>query len=744
MRSAALIAARYRAARSAAWVVLVGNALALVGALLHPGANGLPPAGVLAGTLLVSAGLAYFVHRNARGAEPLLVTLSALGIPLLIQEPFVSARTALAILVPAALAALVSSPAIVIAAAVTPVLVMVLRAGGPSPYLDASYLTIYAMIVALIVAGQKTMETAMAHGLKTAGLFDALAKETNEVITIAAPGEDADLAETKYVSPSITRVLGYGLGEPVSLRWADTVHPDDIERVAAMSREIRRVEGTSATGQFRMKHRDGSWRTMVTRGTNLSSHPYVGGVLSTFVDVTELVADREAAELRLEHEARHDAATGLPNRRQLAGELARAIERAKSGAPSSLLFIDIDGFKIVNDSLGHEFGDKLVLQVANRILPALDGDASIFRFGGDELAVLTELPVALATDAAERVVVATRSAFRVDGRDVFVTVSIGLVEVRAEHLRPDDVLREADVAVQRAKERGKNRAEAFDSALRERAERRHDVEQALRGALAKGEFRVVFQPKVSAHDRRPTGFEALLRWTSPTLGVVHPTEFIPLAEETGLIVPIGRWVLDQACERLRGWKRRAPQLAGLKLAVNLSGRQLYGGERFEEDVRAILEARGIAAWDLELEITESVLLTNAEQSVERLQRLKKLGVKLGIDDFGTGYSSLSYLRRFPVDVLKVDRAFVVGLGSSKEDTAIVHLILTLAQALGLETVAEGVETEAQLQELAQLGCDQIQGFHVARPLEADQVETYLDHAFRVSPPSIPPASAILS
>jgi diguanylate cyclase (GGDEF)-like protein/PAS domain S-box-containing protein len=728
-RPAALRLAQTRAAQWAAWVAAVGAGIAAIFEVVSARPLGMSASWGVPALFVVSLALAIAIHRGISAARYVLAWLAAFAFPFFLGEPFVNERTAIAPLASAAVAALVAGPRTVLLAAVAPIVILVARADGPSPYLNAGYLLTFSVIVALLFGVQKTMLTAMERATASSALFDALARETNEIITIAGPGKDGNDAGMKFVSPSVTRVLGFPEDEPQNLPWADVVHPEDIERIAKMSTHIRSAPGTSGTGQFRMRHKEGGYRWMIARATNLLHHPQVQGVLSTFVDVTSLVEERENVEKQLEREARHDQATGLPNRRLLRERLTQAIEAAKTGAPWTLLFFDIDGFKLVNDSLGHDYGDKLVLAIAERMRPSVGESGTIFRFGGDELAVLCEQDDTAAAALADSIKVSMRHPFSIDERDVFVTVSVGVAAVRADHDRPESVLGDADVAMYRAKERGRDCVEIFDEKLRVRAKRRHEMEQALRCALENGELRLVFQPKVLAVEGRLVGFEALLRWSSTKLGNIGPQDFIPLAEETGLIVPIGKWVLERACAELQSWKIRSPRLAGLKMAVNLSGRQLLGQEDFAAQVKAILAKYDVNPWDIELEVTESVLMTNAAKSVERLRQLKDLGVKIAIDDFGTGYSSLSYLRKFPVDVIKVDRSFVTGLGTSREDSAIVHLIVTLAQALGLGTVAEGVETDPQLAELRALGCDQVQGYLVAQPLEIADADAFIERAF---------------
>jgi len=736
----ALQSAQDKAGRYAAWVSVAANVLGIGIGLHSPDGHlwrhGFPPAFELAVTLVPTVTFAIFLTRGSRWARFALVWLWAIAIPLLLREPFITDRTAIALFIPAALAALLAGPRTLLAAATLPIAILIARGGADSAYLNVGYLGAYACMTALVFGAHRTLLLATEQASRSSGLFEALARETNEIITITGPGKDGDAAGMTYVSPSVTRVLGYPVDVPKALGWGEVIHPDDVAKIAKMSETIRSAPGLSGTDQFRMRHHEtGEYRWMVARATNLLHHPPVSGVIATFVDVTDLVLEREAIATRLEDDARHDRATGLQNRRMLGEHLPERIAGAKSGKHASLLFLDIDSFKVVNDSLGHDFGDKLIVSVAERMRPELAEGDELYRLGGDELAVLTLLDVAAASELANKIVSAVRRPFHIEDRELFVTVSVGVTSVRADHDRAEAVLRDADVAMYRAKERGKNRVEIYDDELRVTAERRHDLEQALRRALADGEFRLVYQPKVSASDGRLNGFEALVRWNSARLGQIMPIEFIPLAEETGLIIPIGRFVLDQAAKQLRIWQKRSPKLAGLKMAVNLSGRQLLNHDDFTAEVKQILEAHDVPPWDLELEITESVLMTNAEKSISRLLQLKKLGVKIGIDDFGTGYSSLSYLRRFPIDVIKVDRAFVNGLGTSREDTAIVHLVVTLAQALGLETVAEGVEAEEQLAELRALGCDQVQGYLVSRPLEVADADAFIERAFHLDSPA---------
>jgi diguanylate cyclase (GGDEF)-like protein/PAS domain S-box-containing protein len=453
------------------------------------------------------------------------------------------------------------------------------------------------------------------------------------------------------------------------------------------------------------------------------------GRMEFFSAVMHDISERKQFESALAHQATHDPLTGLPNRTLLLDRLGVAVDRAiRLGGRIAVLFLDLDHFKVVNDSLGHALGDHLLVAISERLKVALRPGDTIARFGGDEFVVLCEdlhgRPDAV--HIADRVSEAVSGPFMIDDAEVFVGMSIGIAF--PDHLDPDldpaTLIRDADAAMYRAKERGRGRWEIFDNAMRASAVDRLDIENALRRALERRELRVFYQPVIDLTDGEITGVEALLRWEHAERGLLLPGDFIAVAEETGLIVPVGTWVLEQACRQLTRWHHAVPDLAPLRLAVNLSGRQL-GHPNLVDDLGAVLAETGVDPSRIELEITESVLMDDVEMSSETLVRLKALGVQLAVDDFGTGYSSLSYLRRFPVDLLKVDRSFVGGLGSDPSDSAIAAAVITLAGTLGLQAVAEGVETAEQLAELRRLGCDRAQGFLLARPAPGDAVAELL-------------------
>jgi diguanylate cyclase (GGDEF)-like protein len=426
----------------------------------------------------------------------------------------------------------------------------------------------------------------------------------------------------------------------------------------------------------------------------------------------------------MRHQSLHDALTGLPNRALLFDRVEHAFGRAaRFGFGVAVLLLDLDGFKTVNDSLGHQAGDELLIEVGSRLTDVVRTSDTVARLGGDEFVVLAEVESdEEAFEIAERIAQVWEKPFAVASGEVFCSASVGIA-VGGEAQAPAKMLREADAAMYRAKAGGRGRSEMFDEAMRRDAFERLRTESDLRRALERDEFRVLYQPIFDTATLRPIAVEALVRWQHPTRGVVGPVEFIPLAEETGLIAPLGRWVLEHALAEVAGWAERFPDVP-MRVAVNVSGQQLARPE-FLHEVRAALEASNLPPERLGLEITESILIKESGSPRSTLEALREIGVKVLIDDFGTGYSSLARLKRFPLDVIKIDRSFVAGVGAEDEDTAIVAAIVEIARSLGLQVVAEGVEGEVQLQRLRELGCHAVQGYLFSGPLHGDAFAAFL-------------------
>jgi diguanylate cyclase (GGDEF)-like protein/PAS domain S-box-containing protein len=442
--------------------------------------------------------------------------------------------------------------------------------------------------------------------------------------------------------------------------------------------------------------------------------------------------ERRISDDQLRHRVLHDALTGLPNRIQFIETLNKALVRATdSGAPVGVLFLDLDHFKLINDSLGHHKGDELLRAIAPRLNAHLRPGDAVARFGGDEFGILVEQ----LTDEREALAIAERvnrafdHPFQLSGVEHYIAASVGIAvaEPGEPEADADSLIRDADAAMYRAKERGRGRCELFDAEMRAGAVRRLEIERELRHALERDELVLRYQPIVALRTGEVTGVEALLRWQHPERGVLDPGEFIPVAEDSGLIEPIGRWVMEQACRQTLIWHDERPDARPIAVSVNLSARQVTHRD-LTAAVSEILTRTGLDPEHLHLEITESVLVEEHGIATSTLEALKELGVSLVLDDFGTGYSSLAYLNRFPLDVLKIDRSFTEALGVEAERTAIVEAIIGMARALSLEVVAEGVENEAQASELRRLGCDWAQGFWFARPMAAQQVSNLLAEA----------------
>jgi diguanylate cyclase (GGDEF)-like protein/PAS domain S-box-containing protein len=455
------------------------------------------------------------------------------------------------------------------------------------------------------------------------------------------------------------------------------------------------------------------------------------GTLQGYQGIIHDITERKRAAEQLAYGALHDALTGLPNRTLLVDRLEHAAERVRRGDHflSAVLFLDLDRFKVVNDSLGHGLGDRMLLECARRLEDALRPGDTLARFGGDEFTVLLEGisgPLE-ATHLAERLLAAVAQPFTLDGHEIFATASIGIALSATGQEDADELLRNADAALSRAKVLGKNRLEVFDRGMHAEAMARLRLETDLRRALERGEFRLVYQPIVSLDTGTIDGFEGLLRWRHPERGMVPPGAFIPVAEETGLILPLGRWVVDECCRQMQRWTRAGH--TRLALSVNLSARQFAEPDLADYLARSLATC-GISPERFRLEITESVLLEHAEPAVGTLLRLRDMGIVLCMDDFGTGYSSLGYLHRFPLDVLKIDRSFVSRMDRDARSAQMVHAIVNLARNLRVRVVAEGVETPEQLAALRGMGCDQAQGFLFAEPLAEEPAGRLLESGAR--------------
>jgi diguanylate cyclase (GGDEF)-like protein len=436
-------------------------------------------------------------------------------------------------------------------------------------------------------------------------------------------------------------------------------------------------------------------------------------------------AARDTLEADLRHLAYHDELTGLANRALLQERVGLALAGlAGTGRTVALCFGDLDGFKAVNDSLGHHVGDSVLARVADIISANVRPGDTVARMGGDEFAVLMPdvRDQGIAVDIAQRIVVALDDDLGAKGTQSGISMSIGLT-ITDSATNPEELIGEADAAMYEAKSRGRNRIEVFDPSMRARLTERIEVTNGFRGALERGEFHLLYQPVLALDSMRVCGFEALARWDHPVLGPVPPSTFIPLAEETGFIVPLGRWALDEATRQLAEWSDATSW--GLRMAVNLSRRQLTS-PGLADDVRRAISAAGIDPAQLALEITENVLMDDPERATVALAELRAIGIAIAVDDFGTGYSSLSYLQRFPMDILKIDRAFIEPLNRSEPaSTALVSTIIGLAHTMGLDVVAEGIERPDQLERLVELGCSKGQGFLMARPLDVGDAAAFL-------------------
>ncbi|MEU4237667.1 EAL domain-containing protein [Actinoplanes sp. NPDC026619] len=539
--------------------------------------------------------------------------------------------------------------------------------------------------------------------------FRALVEQSTDSLAVL----EAD-STVRYQSESVQRIFGYPASALIGRPFVELAGRKVGGRVQAAIDEVKDTPGATTVFEITLYHADGQPRLAEMTITNLLHDEHIRGLIFNTRDVSD------AAELQnqLRQEAHYDVLTGLVNRAGFRERLAEAVARNKPG-DVAILLLDLDGFKEINDSLGHDAGDHLLVHVAERIRRRLPAPKVVARVGGDEFAVIVE--AGQARDEAELVAMELLAALAepidVDDRELHIGAAIGIA-TSGDCLDADQLLRDADLAMYRAKDAGGGGYATYHPSMHDALAGRLELATDLRLALERDELVLHYQPNVDLNTGEIIGFEALVRWQHPTRGLVPPIEFIGVAETTGLIVPLGRWVLTQACRQAVAWGRP------LKMAVNVSVRQ------FEDDdvaamVAEVLAATGMPPDWLCLEMTESVLLTDTDENLSRLVRLKALGVLLAMDDFGTGYSSLAYLRRFPMDILKIDRSFVDRLGGATEDDALVLTIVRLAQRFGMSTVAEGIENEVQLARLQEMGCDTAQGYLLSRPLPEAQATALL-------------------
>lgn len=577
--------------------------------------------------------------------------------------------------------------------------------------------TITALTVArqMIAVRENVWLSTEAKAREGEARFRALVQHSSDVIFIV----DVD-STIRFVSPAVLEVLGRSDHELLGQRLTEHVHPDDLAGARLLIARAASGDHDAAREECRMRHGDGRWIHMEHVATNLLAERIVNGIVLNSRDVTE----REELQQRLTHQAFHDPLTNLANRTLFIDRAHHAMQRCvRDPARVALLFIDLDDFKKVNDSLGHAIGDALLVAVSERLRGTLREGDTLARLGGDEFAVLLEDVggAERALDVADRVRRALREPIELLGKDIVTRVSVGIASA-ADASTPAELMRNADLAMYIAKARGKGRSTTYEPQMHADLALRLELEADLRQAIDRGELSLVYQPLVDLDTLALHGVESLLRWEHPVHGNISPAQFIPIAEEAGLIAVIGQWVLREATRQAREWRDATgvPILVG----VNISGPHIQQG-RLLDDVQDAVRRAGIDPSQLAVEITESTLIHRGDEVLEALRRLRGAGVTLALDDFGTGYSSLSYLQRFPIDVLKIDKSFIEGIAADDADPRLVRAIMALGESLNLRTVAEGIETREQLEALRALGCTMGQGYLFARPMHAARIHAVI-------------------
>jgi len=587
--------------------------------------------------------------------------------------------------------------------------------GALEQHIPASGFLIVLVLLRLgATSRQNAALVASGAARRTEARLHALVQNGSDLVMLT----DAD-SRIRYITPSAVRVLGR---QPDSLEHfplTELLHPDDAAMSLAVMAEVAAAQGATRRAEWRLRRADGSYCETEVVVSNMLGVPEVAGLVLTARDI----GDRKALERQLTFQALHDPLTGLANRSLLADRVEHALVRTRRRrGVVGVLFLDLDDFKQINDGHGHGTGDRLLVAVAARIASVLRSGDTVGRVGGDEFAVLLEDLGGAdeAADLAGRVAAALSEPFEIAGLQAFASASIGIALGRGADTDAEELLRNADVAMYVAKAKGKRRTEMFDPSMYKEVQDRLALEADLRRAVERNEFEVFYQPVWATGTRRMVGVEALVRWRHPSRGLLAPAAFIGAAEETGLIVPMGRMVLDRACAQVAAWDHDGGAAAGLSIAVNISPRQLREADLVETIAAALAES-GLAADRLNLEITEAVLVDDSAIVADLLRQLKSLGVRISIDDFGTGYSSLSYLKRLPIDVLKIAKPFVDVITNGPRDEALSQAIVSLARSLQLEVVAEGIEQQSQLDALLSMGCELGQGYLVSPPVPADRL-----------------------
>ena len=538
-----------------------------------------------------------------------------------------------------------------------------------------------------------------------------------------------------YNSPAYKRILGYSAAELGETSSFEQIHPDDRFKVLEAAREARE-SGVGKRLEYRIKHKDGSWRVLESLASTIRD---AKGEVSKLVIVNRDISERKRAEEQLEHNLFHDPMTGLPNRRLFLERLQRAFARSRRDGEHSyaLLLANVDHFKVFNETLGAAAGDQVLQRIGRAIGACLreddtiargegGGEMALSRLGGDEFSIILD-GINDPSDAmriAKRIQAAVAEPFFVDEREMRASVSIGIALGTLAHQRPEDVLKDADVAMRRARALGGSRCEVFDEAMHTRAEGRLRLESDLRTALAEKQFRIHYQPVVQLQTRAVASFEALLRWEHPKQGLISPYRFIEAAEDSGILVSIGQWLILQACRQLREWEVSQFSAQPVNITVNVSARQ-FADARLANDIQGALRETGIDPVRLQLEMTESVALADPKLTVTVLAHLKHMGIGVILDDFGIGAASLRALRQFPVDALKVDRSLVREMQTDRSASDMVEMIITLAHKMGMKMIAEGIETARQFERLRELGCEFGQGYYFSQPLESKAVSQFM-------------------